>query len=126
MYSSGKVSRCGIYEENEMQEEKKMTKEELRMKEIVERFTEYVTTYTNCKDYLKYSDECFVKDMMYGIGYSLNPGKYRFAQGFRRFMRTSYESWIKKDLGAEKSFKTTVSINDDKPVGIILESTKDD
>ena len=49
-------------------------------------FKEYVNTYTKtgngCDD-----DNVIVKDMLYGIGTSLDKKKYSFAQGFAKFLK---------------------------------------
>ena len=77
-------------------ENKKLTPHQQKMKEIVEKFKEHLQSYTSCDDYLDYSEENFVRDMMYGIGIAINSTKFSTGLGFKRFLRTCWESWIKR------------------------------
>lgn len=48
----------------------------------LEKYKEYISTY----DAKNYSDETIVKDMLYGVGISLDEKKYSMANGFKNFI----------------------------------------
>lgn len=49
-------------------------------------FNEYVQDYKNEGYILEYDEMIFVKDMLYGLGVSIDSSKYRFHQGFQQFL----------------------------------------
>lgn len=57
-----------------------------RMEKIVARMQEYARTYSDQESYRDYSDRLFIDDFLYGIGISLDPKKFRAADGFDRFL----------------------------------------
>lgn len=63
----------------------RLTKKQRRMRAIVERMTQYMTTYPSQYKWMDYSDRCFLDDMFYGIGISLDPERYRSAAGYELF-----------------------------------------
>lgn len=65
-----------------------MNERQRRMKKIVERMVDYVSTYDQQAGYQDYSDETFIQDMLYGISLSLDAEKYKFADGYRKFQET--------------------------------------
>jgi hypothetical protein len=77
--------------------EKKLTREQRRMRAVVAKFQSYVETYTDQSGYDTYSDMTFLDDMLYGIGISLaigtakdntGPGGYvRFKQELREHLK---------------------------------------
>jgi hypothetical protein len=56
------------------------------MKDVVAQFQKYMSTYHNQEGYKDYSDECYIADVLYGLGVSLSDD-YRFAQGFKKFKK---------------------------------------
>lgn len=56
------------------------------MKVAIERFKQYVATYPTDGFTLDQSDETFIKDMLYGIGVTIDGEGYMFADGFRAFI----------------------------------------
>lgn len=56
-----------------------------RMREIVSRLQKYIATYSDQPDYDQYSDTTLIRDMLYGIGVSIDPNEYRCADGFEKF-----------------------------------------
>lgn len=66
-------------------EEDERDEKRQRMKEVVERIQLYCNTYDNQHGYLDYEDHTFIEDMLYGIAIALEPEKYKFSPGFRRF-----------------------------------------
>lgn len=73
----------------------KLTKEQKRVKKIVEKFKKYVDTYPE-EMYLNYSEEIIVDDILYGLGISLDFEEYSFAQGYIKFKKRLLEK-LKKD-----------------------------
>lgn len=65
----------------------KLTKKQKRMRQAVDRIKHYVDTYDTQPGFLDYSDDTFIKDMLYGIGVALDQRKYAFAPGFDEFKR---------------------------------------
>jgi len=57
-----------------------------RMEKIVARMQEFTRTYTEQDSWRDYSDRCFIDDFLYGIGVSLDPKKFKAADGFDRFL----------------------------------------
>lgn len=48
---------------------------------------DYMNTYDKQFGYKEYSEECFINDVLYGLGIALDPEKYRYAGGFDLFKR---------------------------------------
>lgn len=46
---------------------------------------DYMNTYDKQYGYKEYSEECFINDILYGLGIALDPKKYRYADGFSLF-----------------------------------------
>lgn len=57
----------------------------------MESFKKYVNTYDAEKHGLNKND-VIIKDMLYGMGLSLNEEKYRWAAGYRKF-KSFLKSW---------------------------------
>ena len=53
------------------------------MKQKIEKFQEYVATYKESN--ACGSEETFIKDMIYGIGLSIDKEKYSMASGYKKF-----------------------------------------
>lgn len=62
-----------------------MTKKQKRMRQAVDRMKHYLDTYDQQPGFLDYSDDTFIRDMLYGIGVALDQRKYAFAHGFDEF-----------------------------------------
>lgn len=58
----------------------------------LESFKVYVNTYDKKKNGLD-NDETIIKDMLYGIGISLDKGRFRFFKGF-----TIFKSYLKDQI----------------------------
>lgn len=52
------------------------------IKNAVESFQHFVSTYSNQPCYESYSNSTYILDMLYGIGISLDKEKYKFAGRF--------------------------------------------
>jgi hypothetical protein len=63
----------------------KLTRKQKRMRDIVQRMTEYMTTYTSQYKWVDYSDRCFLDDMFYGVAIALDPERYRAGDGYELF-----------------------------------------
>ena len=63
----------------------KPTKRQKRMANIIRAFQRYVETY-DADDNSDLQDDSFIKDMLYGIGISLDSQTYEHADGFDDFM----------------------------------------
>ncbi len=61
------------------------------MKTIVAEFQKYIETYDKQFGYENYTDDNFIKDVIYGIGHSIsiaeNNKEYRFVDGFKKFFK---------------------------------------
>jgi hypothetical protein len=68
-----------------------MNKKQKRMKKAVEYMQNYINTYDKQTGYLDYSDDCFILDMIYGIGLALDSKDYEFADGFNNFKKVVVE-----------------------------------
>jgi hypothetical protein len=55
------------------------------IKDIVADFEKYVVTYKSQANYENYSYETFINDMIYGIGLTINPEIYMWAEGYESF-----------------------------------------
>jgi hypothetical protein len=62
-----------------------MTKEQEKIKKAVEYLKNYINTYDTQLGYMDYSDECFIDDILYGLGVSLDAKNHSFAGGFMAF-----------------------------------------
>lgn len=72
-----------------------MTPERKRMQRIINRFKHYVATYDSQPGCLDYSDDTFINDMLYGIGVSLRPKRWKWADGYAKF-----KTFLKGFIGA--------------------------
>jgi len=69
----------------EISENLPTTKEQKRVKKIVEYLKNYILTYDNQRGYLNYSDKTIIDDMLYGLGVAISSKKYSFSVGFKIF-----------------------------------------
>jgi predicted secreted protein len=74
--------------------------EKARIKKIVLSFNKYMRKYTKQKEYLYCSEDSVIKDVLYGLGISLNIEEYCFHDGFQKFKQR-----IKKMIKAEEPKK---------------------
>lgn len=63
-------------------------------KEIIKIMKDYINTYD---EQGFFTVDVFIKDILYGIGISINVSKYGFANGFRLFKRELVEKLTKED-----------------------------
>lgn len=68
---------------------------QLRMQKIVAEFQDYVRTYTKQVHYDTYSDQCFIDDMLYGIGIALDAKQFQYSQGF-----DNWKAKLREHLGS--------------------------
>lgn len=67
------------------------------MRARVAAFQHYVTTYSWQPEYEDYSDDTYLKDMLYGIGLSMDGVHYSDASGFDLFKQHLREALAKND-----------------------------
>lgn len=79
-------------------------KKQKRMKKIVAALQLYVATYTEQDSYEDYSDRCYIEDILYGLGLSLNHRDHYGASGFDRFKAVLREH-IQSDSNGDSSAK---------------------
>ncbi|QGT54455.1 hypothetical protein b3_0212 [Synechococcus phage B3] len=75
-----------------------------RMKLMVEYMQHYMTTYTQQYNYQEYTDETFIRDVLYGLGVAINPQDHRGPDGFARWketLKTQY-LYVSKDSENEE------------------------
>lgn len=66
-------------------------KSRVAMRKAVKSLQDYVATYHQQIEYDGYSDETFIKDIVYGVGISIDPSRYSYADGFDRFAARVFE-----------------------------------
>lgn len=64
---------------------KDMTTKQKRVKEIIEKFKNYLDKYTEEDYYLYKKDEVIMDDMLYGLGLAFDSKEYSCAGGYERF-----------------------------------------
>jgi len=72
-----------------------MTKKQKRVKKIIDSLKEYINTYDTQPDYLNYSEEIIINDMLYGIGIALN-NKYKYYNGYEKFKKFLLKNFLQK------------------------------
>ncbi len=77
--------------------QKKLTSKQKRMQKAVNYLQDYMVTYSNQVGYLDYMDETLIDDVIYGLGMALDPHRYEFAQGFKKFKKRLHKH-ISKSL----------------------------
>lgn len=75
-----------------------MTPEQKRVEKAVAYLQDYMTTYSNQKHYLDYSDSIIIDDVLYGLGVALDADEYSFASGYDRF-----KDRLRSHLAGEKN-----------------------
>lgn len=58
-----------------------------RMRGIWARMDAYIRSYDGQANWLDYSDNVFIDDVLYGLGISIDPKKYYGASGFDEFKK---------------------------------------
>jgi hypothetical protein len=76
----------------------RLTKKQKRMFKMVNDIKKYIDTYDKQIGYLDYTDDCFISDMIYAIGLSLDPKANEWATGFIKFKKELY-CWLAKHEG---------------------------
>ena len=74
----------------------------------MQKFKEYVQTYDAKKNGLD-NDDTIVKDMLYGIGLSLNKKEFEFADGFKKFKTFIKAFLTEQELNQNKENETIPS-----------------
>ena len=64
-----------------------MTTAQRRVRRIVKKLQDYMSTYDQQPGYLNYTDETIIEDILYGLGIALEPKKHRCANGFSVFKK---------------------------------------
>lgn len=64
-----------------------MKNENFDIVKAVDYWVYYTNTYTNQKHYDKFSFDCFIHDVLYGVGVSINAGEYGFGEGYMQFKK---------------------------------------
>lgn len=62
-----------------------MTNKQKRMQRALAYMCNYMDTYHKQEGWQDYSDETFIKDVLYGLGVALHGQSCKFAPGFDRF-----------------------------------------
>lgn len=62
-----------------------LSPERARMFHAVEYLKKYINAYDKQYQYLDYSDETLINDILYGLGVALDEKQYMYADGFRKF-----------------------------------------
>ena len=62
--------------------------------QIIEAMKDYINSYDKRGSI---SVDVFIDDMLYGVGVSINPSKYRFAGGWRLFKRELLDKLTEKE-----------------------------
>lgn len=66
---------------------RKLTKKQKRMQRMVADIKGYISTYDGQVGYLDYSDDCFISDIVYGLGIAIDPKMNAWAMGFIKFKK---------------------------------------
>jgi len=73
---------------------KPLTKKQRRMVKILDQMKNYVNTYDSQTGWEDYSDETFIKDMLYGVGLAVDRKKYEWSDGFLLFKKKILSKYI--------------------------------
>lgn len=63
-----------------------------RLLPALNRLRRYLADYEDQTYFHEYTDEVFIKDVLYGLGIALEPQVYNMADGFEKFCRRLAES----------------------------------
>lgn len=55
-------------------------------KEVIDELIRKLELYRDEGDFERYTDDCFVQDVMYFVGVSIDEKEYHHADGYRRFV----------------------------------------
>lgn len=64
---------------------KKKNGKTIPIEEAVIYLVEYWEMYDDQPNYTEFRDDTFIDDALYGIGKAIDPEKYGFAEGYKRF-----------------------------------------
>lgn len=70
---------------------RRLTEKQKRVKAAIEFLKNYYLRYDSQFGYLDYSDKTLIDDALYGLGVALEPGKYKFADGYEEFKKVLRE-----------------------------------
>lgn len=79
----------------------KVNESRQRMKKAVQHLQECMMRYDKQIWYLDYTDETLIDDVLYELGVALDPKRYAFAQGFRRFKKRLVKHLADKEINCE-------------------------
>ena len=80
----------------------KFSPQQLRMKRAVEFLKGYFSDYSKQRYYLDYTDDTLIEDTLYALGVALDPEKYRFGPGYRKFL-VWLRGYLKEPKGGERT-----------------------
>jgi hypothetical protein len=67
-----------------------MNESQRKVFKAIEHLKHYINTYDCQYEYINYSEQTIIEDIIYGLGSSLNKVEYSFATGLTKFKQVIY------------------------------------
>jgi hypothetical protein len=82
------------------------------MKDVVEKFQEYVATYSDQPCYTNYSTNAFIDDMLYGIAIAIDK-EFSFANGYSLFKEQLHKDYLSnRSVSKEEALAALENLDD--------------